>query len=126
METTKKEFKGTNGKWYVKHGHVYCDGGVIALGGTVRTVDETRRDGEPWLSMMERVKPERESIKKEREANVKLIAQSLVLLNELQSCQLIIETMLEHNIGRGRVLGKSFLKRQWERNESAISSALEG
>ena len=78
------EFKGTKGEWRVKHDttHIECENEIISLGGYLRKYDDTRLDGESWLSMRRRTEQDRKDIEDEQAANAKLIAAAPELLKE--------------------------------------------
>jgi hypothetical protein len=89
------EFKGTKGEWTVKHDttHIECNNEIISLGGYLRTCDDTRLDGESWLSMRERTVKDRQDIINEQLYNAKLIAAAPELLDALQRVEKAINNM---------------------------------
>lgn len=99
------EFKGTKGEWIVSQDQkemVLTDYGAYRPNSMLKyTV-----------------------AKEELFANAKLIAAAPDLLKKLIESNEIIEKMLENNIGRGRVLGRTYLLKKFEENKKAIEKAL--
>jgi hypothetical protein len=82
---------------------VVANGNLIAYTGIPRYVSEVLKEGESWLDMMNRTKPEKNAIKEEQKANARLIAAAPDMLNGLCEAKTIIYNLcnnLEKRDGR--------------------------
>ncbi len=79
------DFKGTKGEWInTGKDSIKCNHELIVLTCILERVDDSRLEGESWLSMRKRTEPLRDLADQERKANAKLIASAPELLKALQ------------------------------------------